>query len=62
MDRVRMTLESEVLRLESKKRDEQVDAWKDITRIKKDLFESLESYFDARTSGSFIDGYRGGEN
>lgn len=60
-DRVRTSLEADVLRLESQKRDEQTVAWKDITRIKSDLFETLESYLTAQSSSSFLN-YQGGQN
>ena len=54
LDRTRVGLEDSVRRLEQEQMKERVSAWKDITRMKSDLMESLQQYTAGKASSSML--------
>ena len=60
LDRLKTTLEAKAMDFEQQKLEERVSGWKDITRLKTDLFEVLKDYVATQASSSFLNA-TGGE-
>ena len=60
LDKLKMTLEAKAMDFEQQKMEERVDGWKDITRLKTDLFEVLKEYAGNQASSSFLNTDGGG--
>ena len=60
LDRLKTTLEAKTMDFEQQKMEERVSSWKDITRLKTDLFEVLKDHAGTQASSAFLNG-AGGE-
>ena len=62
LDKTRTALEAKVLDLEQEKMRQEVSAWKDISRLKEELFTSLDQYSGASASAHLVQSYAGESN
>lgn len=62
LDKIRTSLESEVMGIEQLKMKEQTSCWKDVSRLKSDLLEAINEHSSAQTSEFFLNKPEGGQN
>jgi hypothetical protein len=54
MERVRIGIEHEILETDSEKRREEVECWRDVTRIKTDLRDALREFSQEKQKGALL--------